>query len=160
MARDAIARQYDVDKNGVILICETDSGEYRPGTIHFQARKGRSIDLNAIRESIAATRLSGGTNMRVDRLEITARGEIVANGQTVLLKASGTNQELVLGEEPDAKDVFQQLREAHARGAKITSVTGRVQGWNGRFPDVLRALAAASQKPPLVLVTDFEVDKK
>ncbi len=160
MARDAIARQYDVDKNGVILICETDSGEYRPGTILFQARKGRSIDLNAMRESLAATRLSGGTNMRVDRLEITARGEVIANGQTVLLKASGTNQELVLGEEPEAKDVFQKLREAHARGAKITSVTGHVQGWNGRFPDVLRALAAAGQKPPLVLVTDFEVGKR
>src|SRR5262249_27978213 len=98
MARDAIARQYDVDKNSVILFCEADKGEYRPGTIISHAKKGRSVDLEKVRESIAATRLSGGTNMRVVSLEITARGEVVADGQGLLLKAPGTRQEFVLAE--------------------------------------------------------------
>jgi hypothetical protein len=158
MARDAIARQYDVDKNAVVLICETDQGQYRPGTIHFSARKGRSVDLEKLRESIAATRLSGGTNMRVDRLDITARGEVVTGGPELLFKVSGTGQEFVLAEDPGAKEAFQRLRET--RGAKITTVTGRVQGWDGRFPDVLRALAAAGSKPTRLYVTDFENGKK
>ena len=38
MARDAIARQYDVEKNKVILTCEEGGGSYRPGTIVFHAK--------------------------------------------------------------------------------------------------------------------------
>jgi hypothetical protein len=163
MARDAIARQYDVDKNGVALFCEPAKDKYLPGTISFHARKGKSIDLEKMRESIAATRLSGGTNMRVDRLEITATGEVSAGAKDVVLKVSGTGQELVLGENPNAKDEFQRLRQALAKGAKVTGVTGHVQGWNGRFPDVLKALApdpAMGRKPTVLLVTDFEVGGK
>jgi hypothetical protein len=164
MARDAIARQYDVEKNSVTLTEDPNAeGNYRPGKIAFQARKGKSIDLEKLRESIAATRLSGGTSMRVDWLEITALGEVVAAGPELRLKVSGTGQELVLGEEPAAREVWQRLREAQARGARITSVTGKVQGWNGKFPDVLRALAPdapGGQKPPLLLVTGFEVAGK
>ena len=62
MACDAIARQYDVDKNSVQLFCEPGKGSYRPGTITFIAKKGHSIDLEKIRESITATRLSGGNS--------------------------------------------------------------------------------------------------
>ena len=157
MARDAIARQYDVDKNSVVLFCEDDKRQYSPGTILFSARKGRSVDLEKMRESITATRLSGGTNMRVDRLDITARGEVVTGGPELLFKVTGTSQEFVLAEDPGAKDAFQRLRET--RGAKIVTVTGRVHGWEGRFPDVLRALAVAGQKPTRLYVTDFEVAK-
>jgi hypothetical protein len=163
MARDAIARQYDVDKNSVILFYEAGNGNYRPGTITFHPKKGRSIDLEKLRESIAATRLSGGTNMRVERLVIIVRGEVVTAGQELLLRTSGTGQEFVLGEDPDEKGQLQRLREAQMRGANITSVTGRVQGWNGRFPDVLKALApdaAAGRNRPALLVTDFEIAKK
>ena len=159
MARDAIARQYDVDKNSVMINSEPVPGSYRPGTISFQARKGRSIDLEKLRESIAATRLSGGTKMSVDWLEITARGEVVADGPGLRLKSSGTHQEFVLGENPDAKDVFQRLRAAQERGAKITSVTGRVPGWTGTFPAVLKALAESGPKPTVLLVSDFEAQK-
>jgi hypothetical protein len=163
MARDAIARQYDVDKNGVILFCEPVKGDYRPGTITFQARKGKSIDLEKMRESIAATRLSGGTNMRVVQLEITAKGEVAAKDKDLVLKVSGADQEMVLGENPGAKDELEGLRQALAKGAKITSVTGHVQGWSGRFPDVLKALApdpATGKKRNVLLVTDFEVTGK
>src|SRR5205814_2382248 len=124
MARDAIARQYDVDKNAVGLTCDLGKGDYRPGLITFQAKPGRSINLEKMRESIAATRLSGGTNMHMDWLEITARGEVVAAGPELRLKSAGTGPALVLGEEPGARDVLQRLRTAQAQGAKITSVTG------------------------------------
>ena len=96
MARDAIARQYDVDKNSVTLepgpVTEKGKG-YHPGTISFRAKEGKSIDLEKLRQSIAATRLSGGTNMRMDYLEITATGDeytttVPAHG-AVLLKNQG-----------------------------------------------------------------------
>jgi hypothetical protein len=115
-----------------------------------------------MRESIAATRLSGGTKMSVDWLQITARGELRVRDKELLLKVSGTGQEFVLGEDPGATAVLQQLRAAQARGTKITSVTGHVPGWTGRFPDVLKVLEADAQAGPRqtsLLVTDFEVSK-
>ena len=81
----------------------------------------------------------------------------------LLLRVSGTGQELLLGEDPDQKEELQRLREAQRKGAKITSVTGHVQGWNGRFPDVLKAMAPdapGGRKRPVLLVTDFEVAQK
>src|SRR5919202_144121 len=97
MARDAIARQYDVDKNSVTLEPGTVKEQYQAGTISFRAKEGKSIDLEKLRQSIAATRLSGGTNMRMDYLEITATGEVVsAAGKDPVLKVSGTGQEFLL----------------------------------------------------------------
>lgn len=163
MARDAIARLYDVNRNAMTIFCDPGPGNYRAGTITFQAKTGRSIDLEKMRESIAATRLSGGTNMRVEWLEITVRGEVAAAGQELLLKVSGTGQEFGLDGEPSDPGGLQRLREALAKGAKVTRVTGRVQGWHGRFPDVLKAQAPTAPggpKRPTLLVTDFEVAKK
>ena len=77
MARDAISRQYDVDKNSVQLVMEDAAGNYKPGTITFRAKDGKSINLDQIRESIKATRLSGGTSMRVTHLEVTALGDVI-----------------------------------------------------------------------------------
>jgi hypothetical protein len=162
MACDAIARQYDVDAGSIKLIRPKDQkGDYQVGTIEFAAKKGKAIDLDRIDESIAATRLSGGTSMSMDYLEITARGEVVERGKDLILKVSGTGQELVLGEEPTAKGALQRLREAVARGDKVPTVTGRVPGWTGRFPEVLAAWAKApeAQKRKLAVV-DFEVEKK
>src|SRR5437870_3280518 len=116
MARDAIARQYDVDKNAVTITCETDKGDYRPGTITFHAKKGKAIDLEKVRESIAATRLSGGTSMSVQWLEVTARGDVIADGSELRLKVSGNGHEFVLREDPEAKAMLGRLREALARG--------------------------------------------
>ena len=162
MARDAIARQYDVDADSIlILVPPGEKGNYQLGTIVFGPKKGRSIDLDKICESITATRLSGGTNMSVDYLEITAKGEVIARGKELVLKVSGTGQELLLSEEPTAEGGLQRLREAVARGEKVSTVTGRVPGWNGRFPDVLAAWAKApdAQKRKLAVV-DFKVEKK
>ena len=164
MARDAIARQYDVDKNRVTLTCEAGKGGYRPGTITFFPKQGKSLDLRKMMESITATRLSGGTNMSMDYLEITAAGEVVLDATTALLKVSGTTQEFVLKDAPSkggAKSPLERLRAAVGAGTKVVSVTGRVEGWSGRFPVVLSALARRPPGTPGVLfVTDFETAKK
>src|SRR5262249_48961551 len=130
MARDAIARQYDVDKNRVTLISEADKGRYRPGTIIFFPKQGKSLDLRKMVESITATRLSGGTNMSMDYLEITATGEAALDAKTVLLKVSGTTQQFVLKEAPEFKNKggtatpLLRLETALASGAKVVRVTG------------------------------------
>jgi hypothetical protein len=162
MACDAIARQYDVNANSTKLTRAKDQkGGYQLGTIEFAAKKGKSIDLDKIHASITATRLSGGTNMRMDYLQITAKGEVIERDKALVLKVSGTGQEFVLSEEPTAKGSLERLRKAVARRDKVSTVTGRVPGWNGRFPDVLAAWAKApkAQKWKLA-VMDFEVEKK
>jgi hypothetical protein len=162
MACDAIARQYDVDASSIKLIRPQDQkGDYQLGTIEFAAKKGKSLDLDKIDESITATRLSGGTSMHMDYLEITAKGEVIPRDKDLVLKVSGTGQELVLGEEPTAKGGLQRLREAVARGDKVSTVTGRVPGWSGRFPVALAAWAKAPEAEKRRLaVVDFEVEKK
>ena len=161
MARDAIARQYDVDADSMILVPIGLKRSYQLGTIEFFAKKGKSIDLDKLDESIAATRLSGNTNMSIDYLEITAKGKVIERDKELVLKVSGTGQELVLGEAPTAKGGLQRLREAVARGEKVSTVTGRVPGWNGRFPVALAAWAKApdAEKRKLAVV-DFGVEKK
>src|SRR5438132_14070874 len=96
MARDAIARQYDVDKNRVTLLCETDAGSYRPGIITFFPKPGKSLDLRKMEESLRATRLSGGTSMSVSYLDITVVGEVSVADGTVQLKGSGSGHRFVL----------------------------------------------------------------
>ena len=159
MARDAIARQYDVDKNRVILTCDEGKGSYRPGTITFHAKPGKSIDLDQIRESIAATRLSGKTNIGMEYLEITVIGTVERQGNERVLKVAGTNQVFGLSESPT--NALQKLSDAVAKGEKVTTVIGRVSGWSGRFPVALENLA---KTPPdtraMLSVTDFEVAKK
>jgi len=161
VARDAIARQYDVEKNTVRLVPGTDAPKnYQSGTITFQAKKGKSINLDKIRESIWATRLSGGTNMQVTYLEVTAKGEVVAGEKELLFKIGGTGQQFVLGSGPNGNEALRRIQEAVDRGEKIASVTGRVNGWSGRFPTVLRDLEAESGKKQLTLfVTDFATAK-
>ena len=159
MARDAISRQYDVEKNSMIYTCEGEKGSYRPGVITFFPKKGKTLDIDKIRESINATRLSGGTGMKVDYFEITALGDVTFGPGEPMLKVSGTEQQFILGEDPTAKGSLQKLRDAVQRGDKIASVSGRLPGWNGVFPAVLRALAK-DQSPPRLLLTGFEVSKK
>lgn len=163
MAADAITRLYDVQKNSVTLTCEEGKGGYRPGDITFHAKPGKSIDLAKLRESLSATRLSGdknlkGTSMQVTYLEITATGQVSAANSQATFKVAGTGQQFNLTEDKSAKGALQRLRDAVAQGRTITSVTGRVQGWNGRFPEVLHAVGNATGTPVL-LVTDFQTAK-
>ncbi len=162
MARDAIARQYDVEKNAVKLVCETESGSYRPGTIAFTAKNGKTIGLAQIEASLRATRLSGGTNMQVTHLEVTVAGDVAVDGKDCVLKGSGSARPFVLAEAGDGDTAFRRLREALERGEKVVNVTGRVDGWNGRFPVVLQAQAAeaGAGKARRLLVMDFQTAKK
>ena len=118
----------------MILTCAEGKGGYRPGLITFEPKKGRSLDLTKIRDSIAATRLSGGTSMGVDYFEITALGAVEVRDKELLLTVSRTEQQFTLSESAKAKGQLQKLRDALGRGEKVTSVTGHVQGWNGTFP--------------------------
>jgi hypothetical protein len=162
MARDAIARQYDVDANSVKLsplAKDLPEKGYPPGKIEFVAKKGKSIDLDKIHESITATRLSGGTNMGMEYLEITARGEVMSRDKDLVLKVSGTGQEFTLADDASAKEALQRLRQAVERKDKVTAITGRVQGWSGRFPDVLQAWSKSASQKRMLGVTDFEISK-
>src|SRR5688500_7500091 len=125
MARDAIARQYDVDRNRMIYHCEDVPGGYKPGTITFTPKKGKTLDLRKIEESIRATRLSGNTSMSVTFFEITATGAAALDGQDLVFKVSGTGQQFVLKDadaKGDKKSALQRLRAAVAGGAQVVSV--------------------------------------
>ena len=165
MARDAIARLYDVDAKSVMLTPlakDLPKTGYPPGQIAFEAKQGKSINLDKMAESIAATRLSGGTSMGMDYLEITAKGEVMARDKDLVLKVSGTPEEFVLSDDPSAKDALQRLRQAVERGVKgkTVTVTGRVQGWSGVFPNVLKALAKDAGQKRTLAVTNFEISKE
>jgi hypothetical protein len=95
----------------------------------------------------------------VDYLEITALGAVEAHDKELLLTVSGSGQQFSLVEAPTAKGVAQKLRDAVGRGEKVTGVIGRVQGWTGRFPDVLKTLPKAPAIQTLFVI-DFEVAKK
>jgi hypothetical protein len=86
---------------------------------------------------------------------------VIVRDKQLVLKVSGTGQELVLSEDSTAKGGLQRLREAVARGDRVSTVMGRVPGWNGRFPVVLAAWAKTpdTQKRRLAVV-DFKVEKK
>jgi hypothetical protein len=162
MARDAIARQVDVQEDSVKLYCETDEGNYRPGKITFQAKEGRSINLGKIQEAIAATRLSGNTDMRVHYVEIEVRGNLVLRGHEPELHASGVEQKFELA--ADNRGLETRRLEAAGRSADMVTVVGRVDGWSGRFPVVLRTLAKRygtdGNKPILLVITSLETAAK
>jgi hypothetical protein len=151
VARDAIARQYDVDKNRVEL-------DIPAGLITFYAKKGQSIDLDKIRASIQATRLSGNTGMELNSLDVTAVGRARVLGPETRLSVTGSQQQFILADDPDTrprageKTPFQRLREALARGERGVTVTGRVHGWSGPFPVFLRDLPAPPARKPLLLI--------
>ncbi len=158
MARDATARLYDVDVDSLVFKKLSKSGKYDTGTITFRAKPGKLIDLDKLHESVWATRLSGGTRSGLVSLEVTAAGAIVVGDKEMTLRVVDAEAEFVLAQNPesDHKNVFDELRGALDRGEKVASVTGRLDGWSGGWPDVLRRLPP---KPRRILVTHFEMAK-
>jgi hypothetical protein len=157
VARDAAARLYDVDEDSVVL-------DGKATTIAFRAKKGRLIDLDKLHESIKATRLSDdGTAMELQWLEVTAVGEVRAAKKGIRLKVTGSDQDFVLSEAPNARPkkgvptALEGLREALKRGEKVVRVTGRVDGWKGNFEAFLGKLPG---KPRVLLVTGFRTVNK
>jgi hypothetical protein len=149
VARDATARQYDVDADRVQL-------DIRKGLITFHAKKGRLVDLDKLHESIWATRLSGNTGMALNWIDVTAVGRVAVEDGRTLLKVAGSDQYFVLKEAPGAEAPFRRLRQALDRGEKVVSVTGRLDGWTGHFPPFLKTVPA---RPRVILVKDFQAAK-
>jgi hypothetical protein len=151
VARDATARLYDVDANLVVM-------DKQAGTITFRARKGRLVDLDKLHESVWATRLGDGTGMQLQWLEVTAQGEVAAADEEIRLKVPGSEQYFLLGDgdKEGERAPFRRLKEALARGEKVVSVTGRVDGWNGNWTQFLRKLPG---KPRRIVVRDFQTAK-
>jgi len=129
----------------------------KEGTIRFQARKGCTVDLDQLHESIWATRLGDGTGMELKWLEVTAVGEVIAGDKETLLKAPG-GQQFLLGEDTTFKGgkSLKELREALARGEKLVSLSGRVDGWKG---NLTRFTSTLPGKPRHILVRDFQTTK-
>jgi len=147
VARDATARQYDVDADAVRLDIKT-------GEITFKAKKGRLVDLDKLHESIRATRLGVATGMAMNWLDVTAVGEVAVEKDRVVLKVKGSDQTFVLKE--GDKKAFANLRDAVKEGPKDLSVFGRVDGWKGHFPPFLSKLP---KKPREIVVNSFEAVK-
>lgn len=165
MAREATARLYDVDQDSVLLKNLTRSGKYDTGTITFRAKKGKQIDLDKLHESIWATRLSGGTSSGLVSLEVTVIGEVAEMEQQTILKvassaahpAADTQFLLAKNPAPEHSQGFDSLRAALDRGERVVSVSGKLDGWSGVWPKMLRELPA---KPRRILVTEFETAKE
>ncbi len=163
--RDTIARQSDVDAKSVKMEVEPGKKKYAVGIITFQTRDGKGLDLARLHAAIKATRLSGRTNSTVNYFDITARGDVTTTGQETLLTVGGTKQKFALADDPKARPKkgeqtpFQRLRAAVEKGTRVTSVTGRLQGWSGGWPQVLREDPAA-KKLPVLVVKDFRTAGK
>ena len=177
MAAKALKRQSDVEPISVMVDKVEAMGR---GRIVFAARRGRSLDLDKIHACLKETRLSGKppgkTRSRIVYLELTVKGNVVKEGKELFLKVNGTKQVFRLGEEPRPESSpqrtdFQRLEKAVAKGPKVVSVTGRVKGWSGHFPAVLRELPGdfvpdprhpgnRVRRPPLLYVVAFEEAKK
>jgi hypothetical protein len=138
------------------------------------------LDLEKIHASLKETRLSGKppgrTGARILYLELTVTGQVVKEDKELLYKVDGTKQVFRLGEEPSTEAPppggtdFQRLQQAVAKGRKVVRVVGRVKGWSGHFPAVLRELPgdfAAGEagkppvrRPPLLYVVTYEEARK
>lgn len=162
MAREATARLYDVNRESVVLTKLGISKRYDHGTITFQAKKGKLLDLDKLHESVWATRLSGGTSSGLIKLEVTAIGQAVVKDKETILDVSGSDEHFILAADPEEKPAggqktaFQRMQDALSRGEQVVEVTGRVDGWHGRWPQVLRTLPP---KPRKILVSSFETAK-
>ena len=92
MARDATARLYDVATSKVVLKRRFDREEYDIGEVVFVAKKDRLINLDKLRESIQATRLSGGTKSGVLHLTVTVEGQVFPGEEELTMLPSGSDE--------------------------------------------------------------------
>ena len=93
------------------------------------------------------------------KLEVTAVGEAVADHDRLLFRVPGSKDYFELLSDPESQQAgetttdYELMRQAMQRGNRVTMVTGRVDGWSGRWPTVLRK---RESKPRKILVTHFE----
>lgn len=158
MARDATARLYDVDENKVAFLRPKRLDRYTHGTVKFQARKGKLIDLDKLHESVWATRLSRGTRSGLVSLEVTAVGSISVGKKQPRLNVAGSDAFFLLqkGKSKQGRATFERLIKTLRQDgrAQTISVTGTVDGWGGVWPSVLKKLPG---KPRRIIVSGFQV---
>jgi len=158
MAREATARLYDVDENKVALLRPKRLDRYTHGTIKFQAKKGKLIDLDKLHESVWATRLSKGTRSGLVSLEVTAVGSISGGSKQPRLDIARSNAFFLLqkGKSKQERAAFERMIETVRQDgqSQTVRVTGTVDGWGGVWPSVLKKLP---RKPRRIIVTGFQV---
>jgi hypothetical protein len=152
VAGDAAARLYDVDEDSAVFKKHDRTTEYDRGTFTFHARKGKLIDLDKLHESIRATRLSGSTRSGLVSLEVTAVGRIMISGDKTVLAITGSSEEFVLVQHPDAKhaEVFGRLTTS---GDTVVKLTGQIADYAGRWPNLLKT---KPKRPRRLQVTRVE----
>ncbi len=97
--------------------------------------------------------------MRVRHIDVTAVGKVVVEKQA-MLKVTGTKSHFILVDDPnakpknDAKTPLARLLDAARGGEKVVSVTGRLDGWRGPFPQLLGKLP---KKPRTIVVKEFKL---
>lgn len=159
MVREAAARLYDVDHQSVVVKKRNQSKQYDVGTVTFRPKPGRLIDLDELHESVWATRLSRGTHSGLVSLDVAAAGTAAIESSKVTYRVPGATAYFELDRHPESEfaAVFDRLRSAIDGGERIVKVTGRIEGWSGRWPNVLKQLPG---KPRRILVTDFEIARR
>jgi hypothetical protein len=147
-----------VDEDSVVFKKLEKSKKYDQGTVTFRARKGKLIDLDKLHESIWATRLSGGTRSGLVSLDVTAVGQVVTTADATILQVVGSDAHFVLlPSHDDAQAALFEKLQAET-GADVTlRVTGRIDKYMGRWPDVL---SSRPTNPRRILVTAYEVTEK
>ena len=159
MAREAIARLYDVDDNSLTYQKPDVKGKYDIGSISFRAKRDKLIDLGQIHESVWATRLSGGTRSALVSLDVTVIGSVTYENGTAKLLEPTTRKAFLLSSERTA-EATARLRKLHSsveNGERLLTVSGRLEGWKGHWPKFLN-------KPPpktlRLIVTDFSLTRR
>jgi hypothetical protein len=149
----------NVDKDSVKIDADK-------GTLTFQAKKGKSLDPDQLLDAIKKTTF----HATLTSLEIKVLGEVAVGEKETLLKVPGGQQSFVLEPDPDAKPKegettpLRRLQAAVAKGEKVASVTGRVQGWGGDFTnrkadDAKKPDTPAKTGPARLIVTAFDTAK-
>jgi hypothetical protein len=131
-------------------------------TLTFRPKPGQSLDPRAIRAALKLTRLGKNAGSVLSYFRLTAGGPI-SGEKELRLRVRGTDLEFVLAETPEAKPdkggrtLLQHLRSEVARSHGDMEVTGYLDGWKGRFPEVLKKEVP---KVPVLQVIDFRIRKQ
>ena len=131
-------------------------------TLTFRPKPGKSLDPSAIHAALKPTRLGKNAGSVLSYFRLTAVGSITGEKE-LRLKVRGTDLEFVLTETQEAKPdqggrtLLQHLRGELAKGHGDMEVTGYLDGWKGRFPEVLKNEVP---KVPVLQVIDFRTHKQ
>ena len=130
-------------------------------TLTFRPNPGKSLDPSAIHAALKPTRLGKSAGSVLSYFRLTAVGPITGEKE-LRLKVRGTDLEFVLAETPEAKPdkegrtLLQHLRSELAKSPGDVQVTGYLDGWKGRFPEMLKKEVP---KVPVLQVIDFRIRK-